>query len=49
LLTTLVVVIMDSEVGQKVTKVVQHSDRLLLIRFAAEPVDVVLLQVYMQQ
>jgi len=42
-----VAVILGKEVGRRVTKVVQHSDRLLLIRLKAEPVDVVLLQVYM--
>ena len=40
-------IILDKEMGKRVTKVVQHSDRLLLERLQAEPVDVVLMQVYM--
>ena len=39
--------IVDSDVGRRITKVVQHSDRLLLVRIKADPVDVVLVQVYM--
>ena len=35
-----VAVIVDSDVGRRITKVVQHSDRLLLVRIKAEPVDV---------
>ena len=42
-----VAMIMDNEIGKRVTKIVQHSDRLLLVRVSAEPVDIVLVQVYM--
>jgi len=42
-----VAIILDKEVRQRVSKVVHHSDRLLLIKITAEPVDVVLIQVYM--
>jgi len=37
----------DQEIGNRVTKIVLHSDRLLLVRIKADPVDIVLLQVYM--
>ena len=40
-------IILDRELGKRVTKVVQHSHRLLLVRVEAEPVDIVLIQVYM--
>jgi len=44
-----VAVLLDGEVGKRVIKVVQHSDRLrlILVRIKAEPVDIVILQVYM--
>ncbi len=42
-----VAVMMNSEVGKRVTKVIQHSDRLLLVRLKAEPRDMVVIQVYM--
>ena len=42
-----VAVLFDQEVGSRVTKIVPHSDRLLLVRIKADPVDIVLLQVYM--
>lgn len=42
-----VAVLLDIEAGKRVTKIVQHSDRLLLVRIEADPVDLVLLQVYM--
>ena len=33
--------------GKRVIEIVQHSDRILLIRIKAEPVDIVILQIYM--
>ena len=42
-----VALILDKEFGKRVKKVVYHSDRLLLVRIEADPVDIVLLQVYM--
>ena len=42
-----VAVLLDREVGKRVIKIVQHSDRILLIRIKAEPVDIVILQIYM--
>ena len=42
-----VALILDKEFGKRVKKVVYHSDRLLLVRVEADPVDIVLLQVYM--
>ena len=39
--------LLDREVGKRVIKIVQHSDRILLIRIKAEPVDIVILQIYM--
>jgi len=42
-----VAVLCDQEVGNRVTKIVPHSDRLLLVRIKANPVDIVLLKVYM--
>ena len=42
-----VAVILDKTFSDRVTKIVQHSDRLILVRIAAEPVDLVIIQVYM--
>lgn len=42
-----VAVILDRDVAKRVTKVIQHSDRLLLVKVQAEPVDLVIIQVYM--
>jgi hypothetical protein len=42
-----VAVILDRKFKDRVTKITQHSDRLILIRIKSEPVDVVLIQVYM--
>ena len=42
-----VALILDKEFGKRVKKIVNHSDRLLLVRVEADPVDIVLLQVYM--
>jgi len=42
-----VAVVLDKGTGERVKKVVQHSDRLILVRMSAEPVDVVVIQVYM--
>ena len=39
--------ILTKEVKRRVTKVVLHSDRLILIQLKAEPVDITVLQVYM--
>ena len=37
----------DKKVAKRVTTVVQHSDRLILVRIQAEPADIVVIQVYM--
>jgi len=42
-----VAVILDKMFSDRVTKIVQHSDRLILLRIKAEPVDLVKIQVYM--
>ena len=42
-----VAVIVDSETAKRVTKVIPHSDRMMLVRIKAEPVDIVVIQVYM--
>jgi endonuclease/exonuclease/phosphatase family metal-dependent hydrolase len=42
-----VALILDNEIAKRVNKVVQHSDRLLLVKVSAEPVDLVVVQVYM--
>ena len=42
-----VAVIVDNETAKRVTKVIQHSDRMMLVRIQAEPVDIVVIQVYM--
>ena len=40
-------VILDEMFSDRVTKIVQYSDRLILLRIKAEPVDLVIIQVYM--
>ena len=42
-----VAIILDRKTGENVSKIVQHSDRLLLVKVKATPVDVVLIQIYM--
>ena len=42
-----VTIIIDGETSKRVIKIVQHSDRVLLLRIEAEPVDLVVVQVYM--
>jgi len=42
-----VAVILDEMFSDRVTKIVQYSDRLILLRIKAEPVDLVIIQVYM--
>ena len=42
-----VAVMLDRMFSDRVTKVVQHSDRLILVRIKADPVDLVVVQVYM--
>ena len=42
-----VALILDEEVGRRVIEVNQVSDRLIMIKINAKPVDVVLIQVYM--
>jgi len=42
-----VAVIVDREVGKRVTKVTQCSDRMILVKLKADPVDIVIIQVYM--
>ena len=38
---------LDEETGKRVKKVVQHSDRVILVKIEAEPRDIVTVQVYM--
>ncbi|CAF1140811.1 unnamed protein product [Didymodactylos carnosus] len=42
-----VAIILDEKTGKRVNKVVQHSDRLILVKIEAKPVDIVIVQVYM--
>jgi len=42
-----VAVILDQEAAKRVVKVIQHSDRLILVKVQAEPVDLVFIQIYM--
>jgi len=42
-----VAVILDKVYGERISKVIQCNDRLMLVRIKAEPVDIVLVQVYM--
>ena len=39
-------VLRDNKTSKRVTTVVQHSDRLILVKIQAEPVDIVSIQVY---
>ena len=42
-----VAIILDAETGKRVKKVVQCNERMISIKIEAEPVDIVLIQVYM--
>ena len=42
-----VAILLDKEVAKSVTKVDKHSDRLIVVKVQAEPVDMVIIQVYM--
>jgi exonuclease III len=42
-----VAVVLDKEVARRVSKVTQDSDRVIMVRIEAEPVDLVVIQVYM--
>src|SRR5688572_19590665 len=42
-----VAMILDKTMGERAIKVIQCSERVMLIRVVAEPVDLVLIQVYM--
>ena len=42
-----VAVILDKEAGRRVTQVERCSDRLMIVKLKAEPVDMILIQVYM--
>ena len=38
---------LDEETGKRVKKVVEHSDRVIVVKMEAEPRDIVAVQVYM--
>ena len=42
-----VAVVLDKEAARRVSKVTQDSDRVIMVRIEAEPVDLVVIQVYM--
>ena len=42
-----VAILLDRETAKRVTKIVLHSERLILVKLKAEPVDLVIIQVYM--
>ena len=42
-----VAIIMENKIVQSVNKVVCHSDRLMFVKISAEPVDILVIQVYM--
>jgi hypothetical protein len=42
-----VAVILNCEAAKRVVKIVQHSDRLILVKLEAKPVNMVIVQVYM--
>jgi exonuclease III len=42
-----VAMILDRTIGERVSKIIQYSERLMLIRVKAEPLDLVLVQVYL--
>lgn len=42
-----VAIVLDEETGKRVKKVVQYSDRVMLVKIEAEPRDIVAVQVYM--
>jgi hypothetical protein len=39
-----VAVLLDKDTAKRVTTVVQHSDRLILVRIQTEPADIVVIQ-----
>ena len=42
-----VAIILDATTGRRVKKVAQCNERMILVKIEAEPVDIVLIQVYM--
>ena len=42
-----VALLLDKVTSRSVTKVIQHSDRLILVKLKATPVDIIVIQVYM--
>ena len=42
-----VALILHKEIARRVKKIVQHSDRLLLVKIEAEPIDMTVIQTYM--
>src|SRR3989454_1468360 len=42
-----VAIVLDCETAKRVVEVEQYSDRVLMVKLQAEPVDIVLVQVYM--
>ena len=42
-----VTILLDGETAKRLMKIVQHSERLVLVKVQAEPVDLVIIQVYM--
>ena len=42
-----VAIVLDEETGKRVKKVVEHSDRVIVVKMEAEPRDIVAVQVYM--
>ena len=42
-----VALILDKEMAQRVIKVVQHNDRIILVKLKTEPVNMIIIQVYM--
>jgi hypothetical protein len=42
-----VAILLDSTVAKRVTRIIQHSDRLVMVKVQAEPTDLVIIQVYM--
>lgn len=42
-----VAILLDSEMAKRVMTVVQRNDRLLMVKLQAEPMDIIIMQVYM--
>ena len=42
-----VAVVLDKDTAKRVTKIIQHSDRLVMVKIEAKPVDLVIFQLYM--